>query len=153
MFFCNFDRKGQTLDLILTCSEYFYHSQHSFLFLFVTEMSFHKYHFVSSYYIWHKLVSYKAHTVISRCLNDNASPLPILIDNVHSLPDPGGVVNTNEAFCTVVQTRLADHRLLFSGEVDCRDKDPNAPAPPSCYVELKTSAEISTPKQRSNFHR
>ncbi|XP_041812479.1 decapping and exoribonuclease protein [Chelmon rostratus] len=74
-------------------------------------------------------------------------------DTVHSSPDPGGVVNTNEAFCTVVQTRLADHRLLFSGEVDCRDKDPNAPAPPACYVELKTSAEICTPKQRSNFHR
>ncbi|XP_019957361.2 decapping and exoribonuclease protein [Paralichthys olivaceus] len=74
-------------------------------------------------------------------------------DKLHSLPDPSGVVNTNEAFCTVVQTRLADHRLLFSGEVDCRDKDPNAPAPPACYVELKTSAEICTPKQRSNFHR
>uniref|UniRef100_A0A3P8SWZ4 Decapping nuclease n=1 Tax=Amphiprion percula TaxID=161767 RepID=A0A3P8SWZ4_AMPPE len=74
-------------------------------------------------------------------------------DNVHGAPDPGGVVNTNEAFCTVVQTRLADHRLLFSGEVDCRDKDPGAPAPPACYVELKTSAEICTPKQRSNFHR
>ncbi|XP_034045338.1 decapping and exoribonuclease protein isoform X2 [Thalassophryne amazonica] len=74
-------------------------------------------------------------------------------DNVHSLPDPSGVVNTNEAFCTVVQTRLADHRLLFSGEVDCRDKDSNAPPPPACYVELKTSAEICTPKQRSNFHR
>ncbi|KAM9392205.1 decapping and exoribonuclease protein [Pholidichthys leucotaenia] len=74
-------------------------------------------------------------------------------DNVHSLPDPGGVVNTNEAFCTVVKTRLADHRLLFSGEVDCRDKDPNAAAPPTCYVELKTSAEICTPKQRSSFHR
>nr|XP_046270460.1 decapping and exoribonuclease protein [Scatophagus argus] len=74
-------------------------------------------------------------------------------DNVHSLPDPGGVVNTNEAFCTVVQTRLANHSLLFSGEVDCRDKDPNSPVPPACYVELKTSAEICTPKQRSNFHR
>ncbi|KAF3700204.1 Decapping and exoribonuclease protein [Channa argus] len=74
-------------------------------------------------------------------------------DDVHSLPDPGGVVNTNEAFCTVVRTRLAHHRLLFSGEVDCRDKDPSAPAPPACYVELKTSAEICTPKQRSNFHR
>uniref|UniRef100_A0A671XWK7 Decapping nuclease n=1 Tax=Sparus aurata TaxID=8175 RepID=A0A671XWK7_SPAAU len=68
-------------------------------------------------------------------------------DNVHSLPDPGGVVNTNEGFCTVVQTRLSDHRLLFSGEVDCRDKDPKAPAPPACYVELKTSLEITTPKQ------
>lgn len=74
-------------------------------------------------------------------------------DDVHSSPDPKGVVNTNEAFCTVVQTRLADHRLLFSGEVDCRDKDPKAPPAPACYVELKTSAEICTPKQRSNFHR
>ncbi|XP_034566990.1 decapping and exoribonuclease protein [Notolabrus celidotus] len=74
-------------------------------------------------------------------------------DDIHSSPDPGGVVNTNEAFCTVVQTRLAEHRLLFSGEVDCRDKDPNAPGPPACYIELKTSAEICTPKQRSNFHR
>lgn len=74
-------------------------------------------------------------------------------DDVLSSPDPGGIVNTNEAFCTVVQTRLADHRLLFSGEVDCRDKDPNAPGPPACYIELRTSAEICSPKQRSNFHR
>lgn len=74
-------------------------------------------------------------------------------DIVDSLPDPGGVVNTNEAFCTVVQTRLADHRLLFSGEVDCREESAGARPPPSCYVELKTSAEICTPKQRSNFHR
>ncbi|XP_061567070.1 decapping and exoribonuclease protein [Cololabis saira] len=77
----------------------------------------------------------------------------ICAENTHSSPDPSGVVNTNEAFCTVVQTRLADHKLLFSGEVDCRDKDPSAPPPPACYVELKTSAEICTPKQRSNFHR
>ncbi|XP_061079901.1 decapping and exoribonuclease protein-like isoform X1 [Conger conger] len=68
-------------------------------------------------------------------------------------PDESGVVNTNEAFCTVVRTRLAAHRLLFSGEVDCRDRDPQAPPAPACYLELKTSAEICTPKQRSNFHR
>lgn len=74
-------------------------------------------------------------------------------DDVSSVPDGGGVVNTNEAFCTVVQTRLSDHKLLFSGEVDCRDKDPKAPPAPACYIELKTSAEICTPKQRSNFHR
>ncbi|XDV13873.1 hypothetical protein PO909_002184 [Leuciscus waleckii] len=73
-------------------------------------------------------------------------------DDVNGTPDPGGVVNTNEAFCTVVQTRLADHKLLFSGEVDCRVRDDAVPAP-GCYVELKTSAEICTPKQRSNFHR
>lgn len=74
-------------------------------------------------------------------------------DDIRSLPDPGGVVNTNEAFCTVVQTRLAEHRLLFSGEVDCREKDPKSPPAPACYIELKTSAEICTPKQLSNFHR
>ncbi|XP_046873311.1 decapping and exoribonuclease protein [Hypomesus transpacificus] len=74
-------------------------------------------------------------------------------DDIHSLPDPAGVVNTNEAFCTVVQTRLAKHRLLFSGEVDCRDKDPKTQSAPACYIELKTSGEICTPKQRSNFHR
>ncbi|XP_017540602.1 decapping and exoribonuclease protein [Pygocentrus nattereri] len=77
----------------------------------------------------------------------------VCADDVHSVPDGCGVVNTNEAFCTVVQTRLADHKLLFSGEVDCRDKDPKSPPAPACYVELKTSAEICTPKQRSNFHR
>ncbi|XP_036409065.1 decapping and exoribonuclease protein isoform X1 [Megalops cyprinoides] len=71
----------------------------------------------------------------------------------HGDPDAKGVVNTNEAFCTVVRTRLAGHRLLFSGEVDCRDADPGALPAPACYIELKTSAEICTPKQRSNFHR
>nr|XP_057906158.1 decapping and exoribonuclease protein [Doryrhamphus excisus]XP_057906159.1 decapping and exoribonuclease protein [Doryrhamphus excisus] len=77
----------------------------------------------------------------------------ICSDKIDGSPDSSGVVNTNEAFCTVVQTRLSDHRLLFSGEVDCREKDPDSPSPPTCYVELKTSAEICTPKQRSNFHR
>ncbi|KAK0147402.1 Decapping and exoribonuclease protein [Merluccius polli] len=74
-------------------------------------------------------------------------------DDIKGSPNPVGVVNTNEAFCTVVQTKLADHKLLFSGEVDCRDGGPEAPAAPACYIELKTSAEICTPKQRSNFHR
>lgn len=74
-------------------------------------------------------------------------------DEAQGSPDSGGVVNTNEAFCTVVQTRLAEHKMLFSGEVDCRDANPQAPPAPACYIELKTSAEIHTPKQRSNFHR
>lgn len=113
-------------------------------------MGFRIYQPVSLYYIW---LTNPNHIKQGDKQMFNASPLSVPVDNVHSLPDPGGVVNTNEAFCTVVQTRLADHRLLFSGEVDCRDKDPNAPAPPASYVELKTSAEICTPKQRSNFHR
>ncbi|KAL2101038.1 hypothetical protein ACEWY4_002799 [Coilia grayii] len=74
-------------------------------------------------------------------------------DDAQGSPDSGGVVNTNEAFCTVVQTRLSEHKLLFSGEVDCREASSCAPAAPACYIEMKTSAEIHTPKQRSNFHR
>ncbi|MFT7797714.1 decapping and exoribonuclease protein [Arapaima gigas] len=74
-------------------------------------------------------------------------------DDAGSRPDASGVVNTNEAFCTVIQTRLGTHKLLFSGEVDCRDPDPSAPPPPSCYIELKTSAEICTSKQHRNFLR
>ncbi|XP_019724083.1 decapping and exoribonuclease protein-like [Hippocampus comes] len=73
-------------------------------------------------------------------------------DKVDGVPDSTGVVNFNEAFYSVVRTRLSDHRLLYSGEVDCRDKDPNAPAPPACYVELKTTREISADRQ-SKFHR
>ncbi|KAM9783606.1 decapping and exoribonuclease protein-like [Syngnathus typhle] len=77
----------------------------------------------------------------------------ICADNIDGLPDSSGVVNSNEAFYSVVRTRLSDHRLLFSGEVDCRDKDPNALAPPACYLELKTSGQMHTDKQRSKFHR
>ncbi|XP_019726953.1 decapping and exoribonuclease protein-like [Hippocampus comes] len=73
-------------------------------------------------------------------------------DEVDGVPDSTGVVTYNEAFCSVVRTCLSDHRLLFSGEVDCRDRE-NAEAPPACYVELKISREINTVKKRSKFHR
>uniref|UniRef100_A0AAV2KLK7 Decapping nuclease n=1 Tax=Knipowitschia caucasica TaxID=637954 RepID=A0AAV2KLK7_KNICA len=69
-------------------------------------------------------------------------------DNIESLPDPSGVVNTNEGYYTVVRTQIAEHKLLFSAEVDCRVREPKDP--PSCYVELKTSAEIRTPLKRSD---
>ncbi|XP_028670005.1 decapping and exoribonuclease protein [Erpetoichthys calabaricus] len=68
-------------------------------------------------------------------------------------PDSGGTVNTNEAYCTVVQTRLTDHHLLFSGEVDCKDNGSPLKTAPGCYIELKTSLEICNPKQQSNFLR
>uniref|UniRef100_UPI00398F1899 decapping and exoribonuclease protein isoform X2 n=1 Tax=Pristiophorus japonicus TaxID=55135 RepID=UPI00398F1899 len=68
-------------------------------------------------------------------------------------PNPAGVVNTNEAFCCVVRTRLNGHSLVFSGEVDCKDNsDPSLKAP-QCYLELKTSREIYNPNQERSFHR
>ncbi|KAG8127654.1 hypothetical protein E2320_014544 [Naja naja] len=63
------------------------------------------------------------------------------------------VVNTNEAFCTVIRSRLGSHSLLFSGEVDCTDPRSPSPQPPSCYVELKTSKVMHSPAQRRSFYR
>ncbi|XP_054627072.1 decapping and exoribonuclease protein-like [Dunckerocampus dactyliophorus] len=76
----------------------------------------------------------------------------ICSDKIDGSPDSSGVVNSNEAFYTVVQTCLSDHRLLFSGEVDCRDKA-NSSDPPACYLELKTAGNILTDKQRGKFNR
>uniref|UniRef100_K7FR26 Decapping nuclease n=1 Tax=Pelodiscus sinensis TaxID=13735 RepID=K7FR26_PELSI len=76
------------------------------------------------------------------------SPPP---DTPDGSPDPTGVVNTNEAFCTVVRTRLGPHSLLFAGEVDCTD--PHGPSPPACYVELKTCKEMHSQAQRRIFYR
>ncbi|XP_051877775.1 decapping and exoribonuclease protein [Pristis pectinata] len=74
-------------------------------------------------------------------------------DKPDGSPDPAGVVNTNEAFCCVVRTRLNDHSLVFSGEVDCKDgSDPRLKAP-QCYLELKTSREIYSANQERNFLR
>ncbi|XP_044275645.1 decapping and exoribonuclease protein [Varanus komodoensis] len=74
-------------------------------------------------------------------------------DTPDGVSDPTGVVNTNEAFCTVIRTRLGTHSLLFSGEVDCTDPRSPWPGPPSCYVELKTSKPMHSPAQRRNFYR
>lgn len=74
-------------------------------------------------------------------------------DSPDGIPDPTGVVNTNEAFCTVIRSRLGTHSLLFSGEVDCTDPRSPSPNPPACYVELKTSKVMHSPAQRRNFYR
>ncbi|XP_060615503.2 decapping and exoribonuclease protein [Anolis sagrei] len=74
-------------------------------------------------------------------------------DTPDGTPDPTGVVNTNEGYCTVIRTRLGTHSLLFSGEVDCTDPRSPWPDPPSCYVELKTSKVMHSPAQRRSFYR
>ncbi|XP_032506249.1 decapping and exoribonuclease protein isoform X2 [Phocoena sinus] len=67
--------------------------------------------------------------------------------------DPSGEVNTNVAFCSVLRSRLGNHPLLFSGEVDCIDPQAPTTQPPTCYVELKTSKEMHSPGQRKSFYR
>ncbi|KAM4019566.1 decapping and exoribonuclease protein isoform 2-T2 [Anomaloglossus baeobatrachus] len=74
-------------------------------------------------------------------------------DSPDAAPCPAEVVNTNEAYCSVLLGRLASHSFLVSGEVDCKDPKSTNPSPPSCYVELKTSAQIRTPHQERSFQR
>lgn len=57
------------------------------------------------------------------------------------------------AFCSVLRSRLGNHPLLFSGEVDCTDPQASSPQPPACYVELKTSKEMHSPGQWKSFYR
>ncbi|XP_014349784.1 decapping and exoribonuclease protein isoform X3 [Latimeria chalumnae] len=68
-------------------------------------------------------------------------------------PNPAGIVNTNEAYCTVIQAKLKWHSLLFSGEVDCKDQSYHTGKAPSYYVELKTSKEVYTQKEQRNLYR
>lgn len=57
------------------------------------------------------------------------------------------------AFCSVLRSRLGNHPLLFSGEVDCTDPQAPSTQPPTCYVELKTSKEMHSPGQWKSFYR
>ncbi|XP_063287520.1 decapping and exoribonuclease protein [Pelobates fuscus] len=74
-------------------------------------------------------------------------------DSPDGQPSPSAVVNTNEAFCSVLFARLSTHSFLISGEVDCCDPLATNSNPPSCYVELKSSAQIRNPHQQRSFNR
>ncbi|XP_063794184.1 decapping and exoribonuclease protein [Pseudophryne corroboree] len=74
-------------------------------------------------------------------------------DSPDAAPCPSEVVNTNEAYCSVLLGRLNSHSLLLSGEVDCSDPSSANPSPPFCYVELKSSAQIRNPHQQRSFNR
>ncbi|KAM8952762.1 decapping and exoribonuclease protein [Pelodytes ibericus] len=74
-------------------------------------------------------------------------------DSPDTKPNASGVVNTNEAFCSVLFARLSTHSFLLSGEVDCCDPSASNANPPSCYVELKSSAQIRSPHQQRSFNR
>ncbi|XP_069800023.1 decapping and exoribonuclease protein-like isoform X2 [Dendropsophus ebraccatus] len=77
----------------------------------------------------------------------------ICADSPGGAPRPRDVVNTNEAFCSVLQGQLASHSFLVSGEVDCKDPSSPDPSPPSCYVELKTNFQLLSAQQHYNFRR
>eukprot|EP00079_Xenopus_tropicalis_P028834 XP_012823852.1 PREDICTED: decapping and exoribonuclease protein isoform X1 [Xenopus tropicalis] len=85
-------------------------------------------------------------------LQDNLK-LRTVPDSPDRQPSQSAVVNTNEAYCSVLLARLTSHSLLISGEVDCTDPSARSSIPPSSYIELKTSAQIRNPHQQRSFNR
>ncbi|XP_060587638.1 decapping and exoribonuclease protein-like isoform X2 [Ruditapes philippinarum] len=71
-------------------------------------------------------------------------------DSPSSEPDTDTAYNNCEAFCTVVRSRLNSHSLVYSGEVDAEYTD-NVYG--KHYIELKTTREITHPRQNVNFKR
>jgi len=75
-----------------------------------------------------------------------------LTQSVHDNVEKSSNVNTNEAFCSVVRTRLEQHSILIGAEVDCCIKN-NKNKPPSNYIELKTTRIMYNERQETNFAR
>ncbi|KAK3584832.1 hypothetical protein CHS0354_005687 [Potamilus streckersoni] len=71
-------------------------------------------------------------------------------DKPDGVPDVESPVNNNEAFATVVRTRLNSHSLVFAGEVDAIDPSLTTS---NKYVEFKTSREIDNQRQDNNMKR
>lgn len=70
--------------------------------------------------------------------------------------EPPSVVNSNEAYCSVVRTRLKyggeSFSVLVGAEVDCCIKG-HPKGPPDNYIELKTSKMFATAKDKDKFCR
>ena len=80
----------------------------------------------------------------------------------------GGDVDTNVQWCSVVKTKLGNHRMVIGGEVDCvRGEHTRTPKLSSFsiglaerfrgrtddFVELKTSLAIRGPYDETKFER
>nr|XP_054763246.1 decapping and exoribonuclease protein-like [Lytechinus pictus] len=73
-------------------------------------------------------------------------------DNERIRPDMTKPVDSHEAFCSVIRTRLESHSLLYSGEVDCRIPH-SKKKPPENYMELKTTRIWYKQNNERNFYR
>jgi len=62
------------------------------------------------------------------------------------------VVNTNEAYFSVVSSRFGDDlSIILGAETDCVAKEKEYLGAPACHVELKTSRTIASHQQQKSF--
>lgn len=62
-------------------------------------------------------------------------------------------VNANSEFCSIVQTKIGNHKLLICSEIDCTDKVEHEADPLEGYVELKTIKELKESRLVYSLHR
>ena len=80
----------------------------------------------------------------------------VTADSPKGEPDVTKPVNNKEGYCSVVRSRLAEHSLVFGGEVDCTDVTDSQTDHATLskhYVELKTTYEFKHAGQERNFKR
>ncbi|KAI0696936.1 RAI1 like PD-XK nuclease-domain-containing protein [Cytidiella melzeri] len=94
----------------------------------------------------HRQQSYYGYSFESFCTSSHPHQPDLLPGHP---PGWSGDVNTNVQWCSVVKTKLASHRLLIGGEVDCVKADYT----PEDYVELKTSMAIRGPHDEVKFEK
>ncbi|KAF9223316.1 RAI1-domain-containing protein [Gyrodon lividus] len=86
----------------------------------------------------HRLQSYYGYAFESYC---TTSALGHRGDTASDVRGWGGDVDTNVQWCSVVKTKLGDHRIVIGGEVDCVRAGLYSGTTGS-FVELKTSLSI-----------
>eukprot|EP00177_Eucheuma_denticulatum_P003813 GFKZ01006893.1.p1 GENE.GFKZ01006893.1~~GFKZ01006893.1.p1 ORF type:complete len:338 (+),score=23.39 GFKZ01006893.1:84-1016(+) len=62
-------------------------------------------------------------------------------------------VNANSEFCSIARTRIGNHRILISSEIDCVMPIPPGEPPLKHYVELKTMKEVINERALGNMYR
>lgn len=62
-------------------------------------------------------------------------------------------VNANSEFCSIVHTRIGNHKMLICSEIDCTDKVEHETDPLRGYVELKTIKELKERRLVYSLHR
>lgn len=62
-------------------------------------------------------------------------------------------VNANSEFCSVVETKIGNHKILLSSEIDCTEQVEHGTDPLQGYVELKTVKEIKEGRLIYSLHR
>ena len=62
------------------------------------------------------------------------------------------IVNTNNAFFSVLQRNVNEKRILFSAEIDCCVQGDDQ-KPPLNYVEIKTSKQLENFNQQTRFYK